>query len=253
MTGDDHAASAARPALRPLHVAQPAPAAPSPNWECVRARPTSIRLAAHERAGRRVRRAGLRGRAPRQPVGCPSNRLTPGAARRASSTRSWRPSQAKYTSVPAPVTEPHALRRWSDWATQPKVELARGIRLDTNYYHYPESWIGAKPGFMTGSAASRCASPTSTARDRRLSGAHAHDRRGRPGLPVHGRRAARQGARAGGLLRRLRRQHAYGLSAPHAGADAIVAAAQARGVPIDHRRSSCSPGRTAATRRRSAA
>ena len=30
------------------------------------------------------------------------------------------------------------------------MELARGMRLDANYYHYPASWIGAKPGFMNG-------------------------------------------------------------------------------------------------------
>jgi hypothetical protein len=41
---------------------------------------------------------------------------------------------------------------WADWATQPKVELANGIRFDTNYYHYPAGWIGALPGYMTGSA-----------------------------------------------------------------------------------------------------
>jgi hypothetical protein len=40
---------------------------------------------------------------------------------------------------------------WSDWVTQPKIELERAIRMDTNYYHYPGSWIGSANGFMTGS------------------------------------------------------------------------------------------------------
>jgi hypothetical protein len=31
------------------------------------------------------------------------------------------------------------------------VELANGIRLDTNYYYWPGSWITDRPGFMTGS------------------------------------------------------------------------------------------------------
>ena len=39
---------------------------------------------------------------------------------------------------------------WPDWASNAKVELARGIRMDANYYHYPGPWIGAKPGFMNG-------------------------------------------------------------------------------------------------------
>jgi hypothetical protein len=39
---------------------------------------------------------------------------------------------------------------WPDWASAAKVELANGIRLDTNYYHYPGSWIGPRNGFMNG-------------------------------------------------------------------------------------------------------
>ena len=59
---------------------------------------------------------------------------------------------SKYTSVPAPATHRLHCVGWADWATQPKVELAHGIRFDTNYYHYPAGWIGALPGYMTGSA-----------------------------------------------------------------------------------------------------
>jgi hypothetical protein len=58
---------------------------------------------------------------------------------------------AKYTNVPAPVSNRTHCVSWSDWASQPKIELAHGIRLDTNYYHYPASWLATKPGFMTGS------------------------------------------------------------------------------------------------------
>ena len=31
---------------------------------------------------------------------------------------------------------------WSDWDGQPKAEAAHGIRLDTNYYYWPGSWVG---------------------------------------------------------------------------------------------------------------
>jgi Domain of unknown function (DUF4082)/Bacterial Ig-like domain len=40
---------------------------------------------------------------------------------------------------------------YSDWASQPKTEFPNGIRLDTNYYYWPGSWINNRPGFMTGS------------------------------------------------------------------------------------------------------
>jgi hypothetical protein len=40
---------------------------------------------------------------------------------------------------------------WSDWATQPQVELQNGIRLDTTYYYWPDTWVGNRPGVFTGS------------------------------------------------------------------------------------------------------
>jgi hypothetical protein len=58
---------------------------------------------------------------------------------------------AKYPSVtPSRTNRSHCVT-WNDWATEPLVELAHGVRLDTNYYAYPASWIADKPGFMTGS------------------------------------------------------------------------------------------------------
>jgi hypothetical protein len=59
----------------------------------------------------------------------------------------WR---AKYTSQPGPFSNRNHCVFWSDWLTSAKVELSRGIRMDANYYHYPGSWIGTRPGFMTG-------------------------------------------------------------------------------------------------------
>ena len=40
---------------------------------------------------------------------------------------------------------------WSDYATQPQVELNNGIRLDTTYYYYPPAWVNDRPGMFTGS------------------------------------------------------------------------------------------------------
>jgi fibronectin type 3 domain-containing protein len=57
---------------------------------------------------------------------------------------------ARYTSVPAPVSSRTHCVEWPDWASEAKIELARGMRMDANYYHYPSAWIGAKPGFMNG-------------------------------------------------------------------------------------------------------
>lgn len=60
----------------------------------------------------------------------------------------WR---AKYGSLPAQTTHRTHCIVWSDYATQPLVELAHGIRLDTTYYYYPSFWVSDRPGFFTGS------------------------------------------------------------------------------------------------------
>ena len=50
----------------------------------------------------------------------------------------WR---AKYQSLSGPFTNRTHCIVESDYSTQPHVELANGIRLDTNYYYWPPAWI----------------------------------------------------------------------------------------------------------------
>ena len=40
---------------------------------------------------------------------------------------------------------------WSDYATQPQVEFEHGMRLDTTYEYWPAGWVANRPGFFTGS------------------------------------------------------------------------------------------------------
>lgn len=61
---------------------------------------------------------------------------------------SW---SSKYTSLPPPVTNRTHCIAWSDYVTQPLVELKHGIRLDLSYYFWPPAWVGNRPGFFTGS------------------------------------------------------------------------------------------------------
>ena len=58
---------------------------------------------------------------------------------------------ANFPGLPAPATSRTHCIVWRDWATQPKVELENGIRLDTNYYYWPPGWIQDRPGMFTGS------------------------------------------------------------------------------------------------------
>jgi hypothetical protein len=56
-----------------------------------------------------------------------------------------------FPSLPAPQTNRTHAIAWSDWATQPKVELSHGIRFDTTYYYWPGYWLQNRPGLFTGS------------------------------------------------------------------------------------------------------
>ncbi len=56
-----------------------------------------------------------------------------------------------YPSLDPPASSRTHCITWSDWATQPKVELENGIRFDTNYYYWPPDWVADRPGMFTGS------------------------------------------------------------------------------------------------------
>jgi hypothetical protein len=59
---------------------------------------------------------------------------------------------AERPSLPAVRTNRTHCIVWSDYVSQPKVELANGIRFDTNYYFFPPEWVLNRPGLFTGSA-----------------------------------------------------------------------------------------------------
>ena len=111
--------------------------------------------------------------------------------------------------VAPPTTNRTHCIAWSDWATQPKVELANGIRLDTNYYYWPGTWVQDRPGLFTGSGMPHALRRHGRLDDRRLPGDDADDRRVGHDDPDAHRRAARPRARARGLLRRVHGQHAH--------------------------------------------
>lgn len=56
-----------------------------------------------------------------------------------------------YPAIPSPVSNRTHCIAFSDWATQPKVSRLHGIRLDTNYYYWPDYWVQDRPGLFTGS------------------------------------------------------------------------------------------------------
>jgi hypothetical protein len=53
--------------------------------------------------------------------------------------------------VPIPTTNRNHCIAWSDWATVARLSARYGIRLDANYYYWPEAWVQDRPGMFTGS------------------------------------------------------------------------------------------------------
>jgi hypothetical protein len=153
MTGDDHAVGGTAGRFDAYLAASP-PGCSVADWECVRSTsyvyPASPLTAAQAQA---YQAQGFEVALHVSPIGI--NEL--GCA-------NWTPSaldgifdtqlaafELKYAGVAAPATHRMHCVAWNDWATQAKVEAAKGIRLDTNYYYYPSAWMASKPGFMTGS------------------------------------------------------------------------------------------------------
>jgi hypothetical protein len=58
---------------------------------------------------------------------------------------------AAWPHLPAPRTNRTHCVVWSDWAGEANAALAHGVRLDTNYYYWPGSWVAGRPGLFTGS------------------------------------------------------------------------------------------------------
>jgi hypothetical protein len=58
---------------------------------------------------------------------------------------------ARWPSLGSPRTNRTHCVAWSDWSSQPKVERTFGVRLDTNYYYWPPQWVQDRPGMFTGS------------------------------------------------------------------------------------------------------
>ena len=229
MTGDDHANGGTIGRFDQYRDDSP-PGCSVADWECVRGTsyiyentPMTNAQAAALR-GRRLRGRPAREHELQQLDLAGESRVL---LLRASSTA----SRDKYTSVPAPSTNRTHCIAWSDWASQPKVELAHGIRLDTNYYYWPAGWVQNRPGMFTGSGMPmRFADLDGSMIDVYQAATQMTDESGQT-FPFNADELLDNALGAEGY---------YGVftanmhtdNASHAGSDAIVDSAQSRGVPV---------------------
>jgi large repetitive protein len=57
----------------------------------------------------------------------------------------------QYPELDSPKTNRTHCLPWSDWSSQPQIENSLGMRLDVNYYYWPDTWVQNRPGMFTGS------------------------------------------------------------------------------------------------------
>ena len=227
MTGDDHADGGTAGRWE-QHKAQSAPGCSVADWECVRGTSyvyphsplTNAQATAYNAEGFEV--------ALHVSTGCTTSSESQLDADYRDQLIDF---AAKYTSVPSPQTSRTHCVAWSDYATQPKIELSYGIRMDTNYYHFPNTWIGALPGYMTGSGLiMRFSDVDGTPINTWQAHTHINDEADQV-YSTHINYLLDNAIGANGYYGMLT-MNMHTDEAEHPGSDAIVASAQARGVPI---------------------
>ena len=147
MTGDDHGRGGTVGRFDSYLAASPAGCSVT-QWDCIRGTSyiyTNTPISNNQAANYVAQGFEV---AQHLDVGCTN--YTP-ASIQADFTNQLADFSATFPSVPAPSTNRTHCIVFSDWDSQPKVELTHGIRLDTNYYYWPPNWVQDRPGFFTGS------------------------------------------------------------------------------------------------------
>jgi Domain of unknown function (DUF4082)/Bacterial Ig-like domain/Bacterial Ig domain len=138
---------------------------------------------------------------------------------------------SQFPSVPAPRTHRMHCVSWSDYDTEPQIDLEHGIRLDTTYYYWPPSWVNNVPGVFTGSGMPmRLTDRTGNLIDVYEATTQMTDESGQTypfNINVLLGNALGSTGYYGAFVANMHND-----DYPGPGADAIVAAAQANGVPV---------------------
>ena len=149
MTGDDHAQSGTgTSAFFNRFKTTSAPGCSVADWECVRA--TSYMYAGTPMSDSQAAGFQADGFEMAAHLHTQCQDFTPASLEAAVSDQLADFANA-WPSVRDPATNRTHCLVWSDWASEPKIERAHGIRLDTTYYYLgPPGWL-TRPGLLTGS------------------------------------------------------------------------------------------------------
>lgn len=225
MTGDDHAGGGTAGQFNRFKAAGPAGCSVA-DWQCVRS--TSYVYPATPIPGAQGYQADGFEIALHLNTGCAN-------FTRASLAAAWTQQLAQFRTafpgVAAPITNRTHCIVWSDWAGEALAEAANGVRLDTSYYYWPGSWIQDRPGMFTGSGMPmRFADADGSLIDVYQATTQLTDESNIT-IPAH-IAALLDGALGPNGYYGVFTANMHTDRPQNAGADAIVAAAQRRGVPV---------------------
>ena len=229
MTGDDHGSTGGTAGQFDIFKAESPPGCSVADWECVRT--TSYVYAASDFTGFEQPTAyqaeGFE-IALHLNTGCAN--YTP-----ADLDEAWTSQLADFNDAFPGLNAPRTNRThcitWGDWVGEPKAELKQGVRLDTNYYYWPSSWVQDRPGMFTGSGfPQRFADEDGSLVDVYQATTQLADE-ALITVPTH-IAALLDGALGDDGYYGVFTANMHTDSAPHTGANQIVEAAQQRGVPV---------------------
>ncbi|WP_189131790.1 Ig-like domain-containing protein [Wenjunlia tyrosinilytica] len=139
--------------------------------------------------------------------------------------------KSKYSTIPKPSSSRTHCVEWDDWSTQARMKKKYGMRLDQDYYYYPASFTKNRPGYFNGTGEiMRFAEQDGQVIDTYQATTQLTDESGQSyPYTIDTLLDAAYGAQ--GYYAALG-ANMHTDSVASSGSDAIVASAQARGVPI---------------------
>jgi hypothetical protein len=237
MTGDDHGNGGTIGAFQIMD-SQSQPGCSLADWECVRGTSYVYPGTAITQADAATYRAKgfeialhLWARADDDPSAPECQDFTPASLDADLTTQLAAFSSRWPQSLPAPATIRTHCVVWSDWASQAKADAAHGIRLNTDYYYFPPEWVEDRPGMFTGSGIPmRFADVDGAPIDVYQAATQLPDE-STPNVAAHIQALLDRAQGPDGYYGAFTvNMHTDGEA--HAGRNAVVAAALARGVPI---------------------
>ena len=239
MTGDDHASNGTAGRFD-IYNSDSAPGCSVVDWECVRATSyifsntpiTPAQVASYTAQGFEI---GVHMWMSGQSGGSTASTMTCNDYTPTSIAADYSQQLSLFASrfpgaLPVRTNRTHCIV-WSDYVTQPQVALANGIRFDTNYYYWPDTWVNDVPGLFTGSGMPmRFAKADGTMIDVYQGASQITDESGQSFPATIDTLLSRALGPEGYFGAFVANMHTD--TAVHAGSEAIVAAAQNRGVPV---------------------